>query len=169
MKWKLYGLFSKYSFHPETSCVKTRRLKNCQNFYDFKMFLHKIDTFKVKISILTLKNLHFVSSFASFSSVKLNSEIPLWVVWQEQLSPALKTDISELGLFHRLRANHQVWKIKARPTQDCSELKRLPRWRRWANTWDLTEPCVSYHEGKSLLWSTFRHLEMSEVLRKSRL
>ena len=66
--------FSLYSLHPETSWVQRVALKNCGNFDEFKMFWHKIDGFKVKISILTLKHLQIMKVLPVLSSIKLNSE-----------------------------------------------------------------------------------------------
>ncbi len=68
------GFFSKYSFHPETSRVRRVALKNCKNFDEFWMFWHKIDSFKAKISIFTLKNLQIIQISPVLSSVKSNSE-----------------------------------------------------------------------------------------------
>ena len=41
---------------------------------NFRCFLHKIDSFKLKISILTLKHLKIIKVLPVLSSVKLKSE-----------------------------------------------------------------------------------------------
>ena len=74
MKGILRGLFSKYWFNPGTSRVERVASKTCQNFDEFKMFIHEIDSFQLKVSILSQKYLQIMQVLPVFSSVKLNSE-----------------------------------------------------------------------------------------------
>ena len=68
------GLFSKYSFHPETFRAQRVAWKTCQNFDYFSLVFNKIDVLSYKVINFVEKYAKIIKVLKSFLSDALGSK-----------------------------------------------------------------------------------------------